>query len=135
MFLGSEFLLSPTQNGRTKTCFYLMSALFHTFLEPCSGRSWPGRLSRHCCNGASRCMSSSPASTSVHRPYTFHIGASWAGKPLGRPKKRLTTPFAADSIIGKWRDHMLLRPKAVVSDDSGEDFFYIQAVCFLTIII
>lgn len=73
--------------------------------------------------------SSSRHVSSMLRPYKFHIGASWAGKPPDRDRKTLKTePFAADSVIGAWRDKTLSRPKAASSKDAGEDFFYVQEV-------
>ncbi|KAF7968268.1 hypothetical protein HWV62_31055 [Athelia sp. TMB] len=65
--------------------------------------------------------------STLPRPYKFHIGASWAGKPAERGRKPLATvPFTHDSPIGAWRDVTLSRPKAVSSKDAGEDFFYVQ---------
>jgi hypothetical protein len=64
------------------------------------------------------------------RPYKFHVGASWAGKPpeANSKPKRLQIPFPPESVIGTWRDKTLSRPKAVNSVDAGEDFFYVQEV-------
>ncbi|KZP11994.1 hypothetical protein FIBSPDRAFT_898576 [Athelia psychrophila] len=71
--------------------------------------------------------SSSRHISTVPRPYKFHIGASWAGKPAERGRKPLdTVPFTPDSPIGAWRDATLSRPKSVASKDAGEDFFYVQ---------
>ncbi|KAF9464690.1 protein serine/threonine phosphatase 2C [Collybia nuda] len=67
----------------------------------------------------SRLMSTLP------RPYTFHIGASWAGKTEEQTKVK-KIPFPADGLVGTWRDHTLSRHKMVKSDDAGEDFFYVQ---------
>jgi protein phosphatase PTC7 len=58
-------------------------------------------------------------------PYTFHIGASWAGKRDDSSKK-IKTSFPPDTLIGSWRDKTLSRPKAVRSQDAGEDFFFVQ---------
>ena len=63
--------------------------------------------------------------TSSSRPYTFHIGASWAGKRDDGPIK---AAFPPDTVIGTWRDKTLSRPKAVRSRDAGEDFFFVQEV-------
>lgn len=125
----SPILHTKRNSGLLAT--FIMNGLLYAFLEPSPGWSMSRRLACQCRSIATRSTSSlaNASIPPVHRPYTFHIGASWAGKPLGRqPKKRLTIPFAPDSVIGKWRDQTLARPKAVVSDDSGEDFFYIQAV-------
>lgn len=67
--------------------------------------------------------------SSIHRPFTFHIGASWAGKPADGTKVP-KVPFPSNSLVGAWRDHTLSWPKAVRSDDAGEDFFYVQEVRF-----
>lgn len=61
------------------------------------------------------------------RPYTFHIGASWAGKREDN-LKRIKAAFPPDTLIGTWRDKTLSRPKAVRSQDAGEDFFFVQEV-------
>ncbi|RDB21375.1 Protein phosphatase PTC7 fig [Hypsizygus marmoreus] len=69
-----------------------------------------------------RTMSSSVA---FPRPYTFHMGASWAGKVNGLSGVP-NNPFPVDSAVGAWRDHMLARPKAANGKDPGQDFFYVQ---------
>lgn len=87
---------------------------------------------------ASRIPHASPCLTrslsTVSRPYRFHTGASWAGKPsdpLTRPVN--TAPFARDHPIGRWRDHVLSRPNPHWGKHIGEDFFYIQEVRFVQI--
>ena len=77
-----------------------------------------------------RSYSSSSSIPPIHattspRPYTFHIGASWAGKS---DPMRIKTAFPPDTVIGTWRDKTLSRPKAVRSRDAGEDFFFVQEV-------
>lgn len=73
------------------------------------------------------CRRSRPRSlSSVARPYTFHIGASWAGKPKGGAL--LHAPWPADGLIGAWRDHTLARSHTPKARDAGEDFFFIQEV-------
>lgn len=68
-------------------------------------------------------------STALPRPYRFHIGASWTGKPVHpRARKSYMTPFSADSEIGLWRDHVLSRPNGGMGPHIGEDFFYVQEV-------
>lgn len=67
--------------------------------------------------------------SSLPRPYRFHVGASWAGKPHDPRGPRVkTSPFPADSPIGKWRDTILSRPNAPAGTHIGEDFFYVQDV-------
>lgn len=67
---------------------------------------------------------------STSRPYTFHLGASWAGKPED-PALEAKIPFPPDTLIGAWRDRTLMHPKSVKSVDAGEDFFFVQQVRFL----
>ncbi|TFK76454.1 protein serine/threonine phosphatase 2C [Pluteus cervinus] len=63
--------------------------------------------------------------TVSQRPYEFHIGASWAGKPEP-PGQRPKVPFPADGLIGAWRDKMLALRQDTLTQDAGEDFFFIQ---------
>jgi len=65
--------------------------------------------------------------TTLPRPYTFHIGTSWAGKSAN-DTQMIKTAFPLDTLIGTWRDKTLSRPKAVRSVDAGEDFFFVQEV-------
>jgi protein phosphatase PTC7 len=65
--------------------------------------------------------------SSMTRPYTFHIGASWAGKPADS-NKIPKVPFPPESLIGNWRDKTLSLPKAAGTKDAGEDFFFVQEV-------
>ncbi|KAG5652744.1 hypothetical protein H0H81_003885 [Sphagnurus paluster] len=60
------------------------------------------------------------------RPYTFHIGASWAGK--SGPDVPLHVPFPSDSVVGAWRDQTLAWPKSVRSRGTGQDFLFVQDV-------
>lgn len=71
-----------------------------------------------------RCYTGTP----TQRPYTFHIGASWAGKPEDPVIAASKVPFPSDTLVGSWRDKMLSRPKHVRSKDAGEDFFFVQEV-------
>ncbi|KAL6298247.1 protein serine/threonine phosphatase 2C [Sparassis latifolia] len=71
--------------------------------------------------------SQSRSFSSLPRPYHFHVGACWAGKPSDPHIPRLrTTPFPPDSEIGKWRDHTLSKHISPVGNHVGEDFFYVQ---------
>ncbi|KAJ6610186.1 phosphatase 2C-like domain-containing protein [Mycena sp. CBHHK59/15] len=59
------------------------------------------------------------------RPYSFHIGASFAPKPpIHFAGEKPRVPFPSDGIIGSWRNKMLSHPKAVHTKDDGEDFFF-----------
>ena len=63
-------------------------------------------------------------SSTAARPFTFHIGVSWAAKPPDPESTRFHTAFSADSQLGKWRDATLSHPEHLLSKDAGEDFFY-----------
>jgi hypothetical protein len=64
----------------------------------------------------------------VKRPYEFHIGCSYAGKPEDPTDKLRKVPFPEDTLIGGWRDKMLAWPKGVPFNTAGEDFFFVQEV-------
>lgn len=68
--------------------------------------------------------------SSAPRPYCFHVGASWAGKPHDPRGPRVkTAPFSPDSPVGRWRDVTLSRPTEVgAGAHVGEDFFFVQDV-------
>ncbi|KAF8605232.1 hypothetical protein BDV93DRAFT_490502 [Ceratobasidium sp. AG-I] len=68
------------------------------------------------------------------RPYKIEVGVSFAAKPpleyKGRPKRR-TVAFPADHPIAKWRDALLQwKPKRIITDSAGEDFFFVEQVTF-----
>lgn len=70
------------------------------------------------------------------RAFKFHIGVSFAGKPehfhgqLTDEQKKLT--FPGDSPIGIWKEHALKRKKSVRSVSTGDDFYFVQEVRFVT---
>ncbi|KAF4615357.1 hypothetical protein D9613_003050 [Agrocybe pediades] len=69
-----------------------------------------------------------PYEASRTRPYTFHIGTSWAGKPE-HPDDMKKIPFPPDTTIGAWRDKMLQQSRSdgvINTPDPGEDFFFVQ---------
>lgn len=75
--------------------------------------------------------SSSSGSNNSIRPFTIHVGVSFAGKPqeLRAPlKKRRKNglDFPPESEIAKWRAKSLSRVKGVPTKDAGEDFFFVQ---------
>jgi hypothetical protein len=67
------------------------------------------------------------------RPYTFHVGVAYAGKPPARSKRRLAA-FPSDHRILEWKNEMLAYPWKTgygpnhVRKDAGEDFYYVQEV-------
>jgi hypothetical protein len=67
-------------------------------------------------------------STALPRPYRFHIGASFHGKPLEKGKPKKETGFSSSTSIGKWCDRMRLRGLSIGAKCAGEDFFYYQQV-------
>jgi hypothetical protein len=84
-----------------------------------------------------RTMSISPNSSSTSsdseptrppRPYQFHIGASWSGKPAEHhpllSKNNKEQGFPSHSPIGRWRTAELNRwPAGKAGRVAGEDFF------------
>ncbi|TFK29931.1 protein serine/threonine phosphatase 2C [Coprinopsis marcescibilis] len=81
-------------------------------------------LARHIAQKAS--LTRRYSTTVAKRPYTFHIGASWAGKAEDPVIAANKVPFPSDTLVGSWRDKMLARTKNVRSKDAGEDFFFVQ---------
>lgn len=83
---------------------------------------------------AARTMST----TATPRPYYFHVGASWAGKPDEKPtfprrgRKTTMSGFRQDTDIGRWTRQSLSQFTSPARERSpGEDFFYVQEVrCF-----
>lgn len=63
-------------------------------------------------------------SATLPRPYKIHVGASFSGKN----RSAVSKPFPAGSVIGEWRDKILNFPKAVKSQDCGQDFFFLQSM-------
>ncbi|KAI9509374.1 phosphatase 2C-like domain-containing protein [Russula earlei] len=64
--------------------------------------------------------------STMPRPYRFHVCANWLAAPPEHGLKKRTTPFAPDTAIGLWRDHVLTSPRRGFSKTPGEDFFYVQ---------
>lgn len=89
------------------------------------------RSARNVASSRAKAARNLSTTADILRPYTFHIGASWAGKVTRDVDKKLKVPFPADGLIGSWRDKMLSRPKSVKSVDAGEDFFFVQEVRFI----
>jgi len=87
------------------------------------------RIGRHCARQTRYFASSSSLHASY--PFTFHVGASFAGKPTSDMQRRARSRhpgFPEDHPLGRWRDAMLARPKAVRSFHAGEDFYFVQQV-------
>jgi len=95
---------------------------------PSTFRLYTPALARQIARKTPRARHFTAVSTpTTSRPYTFHLGVSWAGKPED-PALEAKIPFPPDTLIGAWRDRMLMHPKSVKSVDAGEDFFFIQRV-------
>lgn len=64
------------------------------------------------------------------RPFNLHFGVSFAGKPPDAEilRARRAGRFSDSSPVGQFRDSILRRPRAVQSNDAGQDFLYIQEV-------
>ena len=64
----------------------------------------------------------------VARPFTFHIGASFVGKPPHPDDKPIKSIGFPDGPLKTWRDETLAWPKGLASAQPGHDFFYVQEV-------
>ncbi|KAG9013862.1 hypothetical protein FRB94_004243 [Tulasnella sp. JGI-2019a] len=62
------------------------------------------------------------------QPYRFHIGASFAGKPVHRSERRLAEiKFPLGSDIATWKKQQLEVPgRALTTRDPGQDMFFVQ---------
>lgn len=74
--------------------------------------------------------------TTPRRPYKIEVGVSFAAKPpleyQGRPKRK-TVAFPSDHPIARWRDALLQwKPKRIITDSAGEDFFFVEQVAFVS---
>jgi hypothetical protein len=68
--------------------------------------------------------------TTPPRPFTFHVGLSFIGKPVtSEDPPPISKPFPHDHPAVTFRDKMLRWPKEVPSDEAGHDFFFVQDVC------
>lgn len=66
------------------------------------------------------------------RPFTFHVGASFIGKPASNddpPAK--SQPFPPTHPVVAFRDKMLAWKREVPSEEAGHDFFFVREVCSL----
>jgi protein phosphatase PTC7 len=66
--------------------------------------------------------------TTPTRPFTFHVGASFVGKPAHPEDKPPKTKGFPEGPIKQWRDQTLAWPKGLISTQAGHDFFYVQEV-------
>jgi hypothetical protein len=64
----------------------------------------------------------------IARPFTFHIGASFVGKPAHPDDKPIKNPGFPEGALKKWRDETLAWPKGLQTAHPGHDFFYVQEV-------
>jgi hypothetical protein len=77
-----------------------------------------------------RTFTSLPQPTTSLRPFTFHVGASFIGKPvMNDDPLPVSKPFPSDHPIVAFRDKMLAWPREVPSEEAGHDFFFVQDVC------
>lgn len=69
------------------------------------------------------------SSAAPHRPYRFHVGASFAGKPNHDRKDQLIAQikFPETSQVAQWaRDQWNIPGKLMPNADPGQDAFFIQ---------
>ena len=99
----------------------------------------PSRLLHvSCATAAQKCrhrhsrkhFTTAPQSTTSPRPFTFHVGASFIGKPVvNEDPPPIHKPFPNDHPVVAFRDKMLAWPREVQSEEAGHDFFFVQDVC------
>jgi hypothetical protein len=66
------------------------------------------------------------------RPYAFHVGVSFMGKPDEGDQSRypyISRPFLPTHPVIPFRERMLAWKKESTSGSAGQDFFYVQEVC------
>ncbi|KAF9512804.1 hypothetical protein BS47DRAFT_1330125 [Hydnum rufescens UP504] len=69
-------------------------------------------------------------SASQPRPYAFHVGVGFMGKPEGDELRHpyISRPFPPTHPVIPFRERMLAWKKDSVSGSAGQDFFYVQEV-------
>lgn len=78
-------------------------------------------------------VSSSTSSMDVSTPpraFTFHVGASFIGKPKTSEDgpQAISKPFPPEHPVVAFRDRNLAWPREVPSEEAGHDFFFVQQV-------
>lgn len=88
------------------------------------------RSHQHTSGSRRRYFASASQPTSPPRPFTFHVGVSFIGKPvMNEDPPPIQKPFPTGHPVVAFRDKMLGWPKEVPSDEAGHDFFFVQDVC------
>ena len=67
--------------------------------------------------------------STARRPFKFHVGVSFLGKPQQRNDKYTQGQIFPDGPLKEWRDHGLEWSKGLLSTSAGHDFYFVQEVC------
>lgn len=62
------------------------------------------------------------------RPFKFHVGVGFLGKPQQREDKYTQGQVFPDGPLKDWRDHALAWNKGLLSTSAGHDFYFVQEV-------
>ena len=66
--------------------------------------------------------------STTQRPFKFHVGVSFLGKPQQRDDKYMQGQVFPDGPLKEWRDHALAWNKGLLSTSAGHDFYFVQEV-------
>lgn len=67
--------------------------------------------------------------STVHRPFKFHVGVSFVGKPAQKDDKKLSPgQVFKDGALKDWRDEALAWNKGLFHGHAGHDFYFVQEV-------
>ena len=66
--------------------------------------------------------------STTQRPFKFHVGVSFLGKPQQRDDKYTPGQVFPDGPLKEWRDHALTWSKGLLSTSAGHDFYFVQEV-------
>jgi len=66
--------------------------------------------------------------TTTQRPFKFHVGVSFLGKPQQRDDKYTQGQVFPNGPLKEWRDHALGWNKGLLSTSAGHDFYFVQEV-------
>ena len=66
--------------------------------------------------------------STTQRPFKFHVGVSFLGKPQQRDDKYTPGQVFPDGPLKEWRDNALAWSKGLLSTSAGHDFYFVQDV-------
>jgi len=66
--------------------------------------------------------------STTQRPFKFHVGVSFLGKPQQRDDKYTQGQVFPDGPLKEWRDNALTWSKGLLSTSAGHDFYFVEPV-------